>query len=59
MYLDDEIKILRKYQDGKDLDDMDRSIVDELCGMGLMRRGINIRRMKLTVKTTKLGSKLL
>ena len=58
--MDDEIeRILIKYRDGRDLDEEDRALVDNLCDIGFMKRGISLRRLKVTAKTISLGLKLI
>jgi hypothetical protein len=59
MIIDEYSKILSKYKYGRDLDESDRFIVEELCTIGLMNTGISIKRNLTTAKATSLGLKLL
>jgi len=55
----DDIEILRRYETGKDIEESDRQKLDELASIGLIRKGISIKRRQVTAKTTPLGLKLL
>ena len=57
--IEDDLKILEKYKDGRDIDPGDFSKVNELASIGLMKKGLSIRRKKSTAKTTPLGRKLI
>ena len=55
----EDIEILRRYEVGKDIEDSDIQKLDELASIGLIRKGISIKRRRVTAKTTPLGLKLL
>jgi len=55
----EDIEILRRYEVGKDIEDSDIQKLDELASVGLIRKGISIKRRQVTAKTTPLGLKLL
>lgn len=57
----DEIEeaILRKYKDGRDLDEGDRVYVEYFCSIGMMKKGISLRRRAVTAKTIGLGLRLI
>ena len=55
----EDIEILRRYEAGKDIEDSDIQKLDELASVGLIRKGISIKRRQVTAKTTPLGLKLL
>ena len=55
----DDIEILRRYETGKDIEESDRQKLDELASIGLIRKGISIKRRQVTAKATPLGLKLL
>ena len=55
----EDIEILRRYKVGKDIEDSDIQKLDELASIGLIRKGISIKRRRVTAKTTPLGLKLL
>ncbi len=55
----EDIEILRRYEAGKDIEDNDIQKLDELASIGLIRKGISIKRRRVTAKTTPLGLKLL
>ena len=42
-------------RDGKDLDDSDYDIVEELCSIGLMKTGMSFKRHQITAKTSRTG----
>ena len=54
-----EREILTKYKDGRDIDPKDERVISELCLIGLMNRGISLKRKKATAKITYLGLKIL
>ena len=54
-----EYQILLKYKDGRDIDPEDKEIINELCSIGLMNRGISLKRKQITAKITFLGRKIL
>ncbi|MFA5760353.1 MAG: hypothetical protein WC877_01170 [Dehalococcoidales bacterium] len=58
MFGNDEF-ILIKYKNGRDLDLEDTRLVDELCLVGMMKKGIRLQRNVVTAKTLPLGLKLL
>jgi len=55
----EDIEILRHYKVGKDIEDSDIQKLNELASIGLIRKGISIKRRRVTAKTTPLGLKLL
>ncbi len=55
----EDIEILRRYKVGKDIEDSDIQKLDELASIGLIRKGISIKRRRVTAKTTPRGLKLL
>jgi hypothetical protein len=55
----EDIEILKRYEVGKDIEDSDIQKLDELASIGLIRKGISIKRRRVTAKTTPLGLKLL
>ena len=50
-----DMKILKKYSTGKDVDPADEARLDELAAIGLVRNGLSIKRKKITAKTTPAG----
>jgi len=55
----EDIEFLKRYEVGKDIEDSDIQKLDELASVGLIRKGISIKRRRVTAKTTPLGLKLL
>lgn len=55
----EDIEVLRRYKVGKDIEDSDIQKLDELASIGLIRKGISIKRRRVTAKTTPRGLKLL
>lgn len=55
----EDIEFLKRYEVGKDIEDSDIQKLDELASIGLIRKGISIKRRRVTAKTTPLGLKLL
>ena len=55
----EDIEILRRSKVGKDIEDSDIQKLDELASIGLIRKGISIKRRRVTAKTTPQGLKLL
>jgi hypothetical protein len=51
--------ILTYYKEGKDIRDDDVEIVNELSSIGLMKKGISLKRKVVTAKTSTLGLKLI
>jgi hypothetical protein len=54
-----DIEIMKKYKDGKDVDEIDMPHIRELCSIGLMKTGISIKRKVITAKTIGIGLKLI
>ena len=52
-------KILKKYKNGRDIDDEDLPKINELASIGLIKKGLSLERLKITAKTTELGLKLI
>ena len=52
-------KILTFYKDGKDVVQKDIRVVNELASIGLMNKGISLKRKVVTAKTSALGLKLI
>ena len=52
-------EILTFYKDGKDVVQKDIKIVNELASIGLMKKGISLKRKVVTAKTSALGLKLI
>ena len=55
----EDIEFLKRYEVRKDIEDSDIQKLDELASIGLIRKGISIKRRRVTAKTTPLGLKLL
>jgi len=53
--LEKDLNLLEKYKDGGDLDPEDIEAVNILCSIGLMNRGISLKRKVVTAKTTGTG----
>jgi len=54
----EQLRILKKYTGGCYLDDEDEAIVTTLCSVGWMNKGVDLRKMKITAKTTHIGEKI-
>lgn len=59
MSFEQELRILRKYKEGRDIDDEDSPILDELASVGFMHKGFSLRRNQPTAKTTDMGRSLI
>jgi len=57
--IDRDIELLRKYHVARDIDDDDYERINALCEVGLMKKSMSFRRMKIVAKTTKLGNGLI
>ncbi|MDD5639190.1 MAG: hypothetical protein PHR47_00045 [Candidatus Pacebacteria bacterium] len=57
--LEKDIGIIRKYKDGRDVDEEDLPRINALCSIGLMNKGISLQRKVVTAKPTYLGISLL
>jgi len=53
-----DMKLLKKYAKGRDVDEVDEERIEELASIGLIRNGISIKRQKITAKTTPMGRDL-
>ena len=59
MTMMEQIELLKKYENGRDLDSEDVERVNMLCGVGFMKKGVSVQRGVVTAKTLDLGSTLL
>jgi hypothetical protein len=57
--LQEDIKLLKKYKEGRDVDDSDYTHIKNLCLIGLMNTGISTKRQKITAKPTSTGMGLI
>ena len=57
--LEKDLEIIRKYRDGRDIDEEDLPRIDVLCSIGLMNKGISLKRKVITAKPTCVGIGLL
>jgi hypothetical protein len=51
----EDLVILRKYIEGRDIDSEDAQSVERLCRVGLMKKGISLKRRKVTARTVGVG----
>ncbi len=57
--VEDDIKLLKKYEIGRLVDYEDYDQIEELSAIGLMQTGVSIKKKKMTDKTLNLGKKLI
>lgn len=57
--VEDDIKLLKKYEIGRLVDYEDYDQIEELSAIGLMQTGVSIKKKKMTAKTSNLGKKLI
>jgi hypothetical protein len=57
--LKEYVPLLLKYKNGEDIDDADKPKLDTMASIGLIKKGISIKRKKITAKTTSTGIGLL
>ena len=50
-----DVDIMRKYMDGRDLDYVDKDIVERLCNISFMKTGVSLTRQMITAKTIGIG----
>lgn len=53
------VPLLLKYKHGEDIEDEDKSKLDTMASIGLIKKGISIKRKRITAKTTSTGIGLL
>lgn len=58
-FIKEYFPLLEKYRNGEDVDDADMPKLDILASIGLIKKGISIKRKKITAKTTSSGIGLL
>ena len=54
----EDMRLLKKYSAGRDVDEADVVRLEELAAIGLIRNGLSIKRQKITAKTTTMGCDL-
>ena len=55
----EDMKMLEKYKDGKDIVEADLEKINELASIGLIRKDVSFRRRKVIAKTSALGMELI
>ena len=57
--ISEDVRILNAYKEGKDISLADLEKIEELASIGLVKKGISLKRRKVTAKTTALGLRLI
>ena len=57
--ISEDVRILNAYKEGKDISLTDLEKIEELASIGLVKKGISLKRRKVTAKTTALGLRLI
>ena len=55
----EDVEILKKYKDGEDIPSNELQKINELASIGLVKKGMSFKRLKITAKTSELGLKLI
>jgi hypothetical protein len=55
IYIKEYAPLLLKYRDGEDVDPKDMSKLNVLASIGMVKKGISIKRKTITAKTTPTG----
>jgi hypothetical protein len=58
-FITDQVNLMRKYRDGRDVEDGDLPYIRELCSVGMMKTGVSLKRRKITAKPIELGLKII
>jgi hypothetical protein len=54
-----DLDMIKKYKDGREADEEDLPVIKMLCSIGLMNRGVSLKRQVITAKSTETGIGLL
>jgi len=57
--LEEDIRLIKKYSEGADVDEVDCDTLSHLARIGYMKKGISVRRLVVTAKATPLGLELI
>jgi len=57
--IEEDIRLIKKYSEGADADEVDCDTLSHLARIGYMKKGVSVRRFVITAKSTILGLELI